>query len=600
VPKRRLIWQLFPLFVLVSFGSILAAGLYATQSLRQFYLDRSVQDLESRAYLVRELLGAAALDSDQEALQARCTTLGAESKTRITIVAKDGKVIADSDADPATMELHATRPEILSAIRGETGFDHRLSATTRSATTYVAVPLLHEGVIVGAVRVASPQFSFIKALGRVYWEIVGGVVFITALVALLSLAATRRITNPIEDLKKGAERYARGELVARLRMPESQEMGQLADAMNTMAAQLEDRIRAVERQRNELDALFSSMVEGVIAVDTTDRVININLAAAKMFDVDRERALGRDIREVIRNVDLHRFVAVTLQSDGPCEAETSLHHRGEQNIRLHGSPLRDTSRRNIGCVVVMHDVTALNRLEKARRDFVANVSHELKTPITSIKGYVETLLDGALEDSDSARRFLGTIGKQADRLHSLIEDLLRLSRIEQDGEKKEIELVEGPIQEILEAAVQACGVIALSKDIRVHMRCEEFLWARRNPALLQTAIENLLDNAIKYSQPGSEVHVSANLEEGSIRISVRDEGCGIDRQHLGRIFERFYRVDKARSRKLGGTGLGLAIVKHVVRVHGGQTGVESAPQKGSVFTILLPAIPYESRVQNVV
>jgi len=428
-----------------------------------------------------------------------------------------------------------------------------------------------------------------SAPGAIYWQIAGGILFITVLVAFLSLAATRRITMPIEDLKRGAERFARGELVARLRMPESQEMGQLADAMNTMAAQLEDRIRAVERQRNELEAVFGSMVEGVIAVDTQERVISINAAAAALFDISRARALGRDLREVIRNADLHQFVGQTLRSAGPAEADITLHQQGEQQVRLHGAPLSDTSRRNIGCVVVLHDVTALNRLENARRDFVANVSHELKTPITSIKGYVETLLDGALEDPDSARRFLATIGKQADRLHTLIEDLLKLSRIEQEVGKNEIELRNGPLLEIMEGAIQACGVMALAKDIRIHFQCAGPFWARLNPALLQTAVENLLDNAIKYSQSGSDIFVDVAREGNTISIRVRDEGCGIDRQHLTRIFERFYRVDKARSRKLGGTGLGLAIVKHVVRVHGGQTTVESSPQKGSMFTIQLPA-----------
>lgn len=589
MPRRRLIWQLFPLFVLVSIGSLLAAGAYAMLTLRQSYLDRSLADLEARARLVHELLAEHVRDPNSDALQETCARLGQETNTRVTIVLPSGVVLADSSANPSAMENHGDRPEIRAALSGQTGRSHRRSETTGTATTYVAVPVLDDGVPVAAIRVAVPQFSFVETFNSVYWQVAGGAVFIAVLVAFLSLVAARRVTNPIEDLKRGAERFARGELVSRLRAPEWQEIGQLADAMNTMASQLEDRIRAVERQRNELEAVFASMVEGVLAVDTNERLININAAAAAMFDIAPARALGRDLREVIRNVDLHRFVSTVLRGEGPAEAEISLLHPKEQQIRLHGSPLTDAARRNIGCVVVLHDVTALNRLEKARRDFVANVSHELKTPITSIKGYVETLLDGALDDPDSARRFLATIGKQADRLHNLIEDLLKLSRIEQEGEKNEIELQVGPIQDILEAAIQACGVVAIAGDIHIHLECEQGLYARRNPALLQTAIENLLDNAVKYSQPGMDIHVKAFRRGDSIVIEVRDQGCGIDRQHLDRIFERFYRVDKARSRKLGGTGLGLAIVKHVVRLHGGQTSVESAPQKGSTFTIELPA-----------
>jgi two-component system phosphate regulon sensor histidine kinase PhoR len=319
-----------------------------------------------------------------------------------------------------------------------------------------------------------------------------------------------------------------------------------------------------------------------------------------MFDIARDKALGRDLREVIRNADLHQFVATTLHGTGPCEADITLLHPGEQHMRLHGSPLTDALRRSIGCVVVLHDVTTLIRLENARRDFVANVSHELKTPITSIKGFVETLLDGASEDRDSARRFLATIGKQAARLDALIEDLLKLSRVEQEGERGGIELHDGPIQDILESAVQTCGVRALAKDVRIHLHADNDLHVRRNPELLQTAIENLLDNAVKYSPEGTDVHVSAVRDNGTVIISVCDEGCGIERQHLPRIFERFYRVDKARSRKLGGTGLGLAIVKHVVRAHGGQTSVESAPQKGSVFSIHLPEIDSRQQTRSAV
>lgn len=593
--RRPLIWQLFPLFVLVSLGSLLIAGIYATVTLRQAYRYRFVADLESRARLFEEILSDAMFQPDRSALQARCVELGKTASTRITLFLQSGEVIADSESDPGTMDNHKTRPEIQTALAGRIGVAHRISATTHIPMSYVAVPIFRDGQVRGVIRVAAPQFTYLGVLTENAPQIGLGLLIVVVLVASLSLAAARRITNPIESLRVGAERFARGELIARLRTSESHEMTQLAEAMNTMATQLEDRIHAAESQRNELEAVFASMVEGVLAVNTQERVININTAACTMFAIARERALGRDLREVIRNTDLHRFVALTLSSSGPCEADITLRHPEEQHLRLHGSPLTDAMRRNIGCVIVLHDVTALNRLEAARRDFVANVSHELKTPITSIKGFVETLLDGALDDPDSARRFLATIAKQATRLDALIEDLLKLSRVEQEGERGAIELFDGPIEEILASAVQTCGVLALAKDVRIHLDTQHGLYARRNPELLQTAVENLLDNAVKYSPEGTDVYVTATRANGIISISVRDQGCGIERQHLSRIFERFYRVDKARSRKLGGTGLGLAIVKHIVRVHGGQTSVESVPQKGSVFSIHLPEIHMPQR-----
>ncbi|MCC6154664.1 MAG: PAS domain-containing protein [Candidatus Hydrogenedentes bacterium] len=586
--RRPLIWQLFPLFMLVSLGCLLTAGIYASQTLKRAYLNRSMADLESRARLFHELLAAPIRQGDRGALQARCAELGKASATRVTVIDPAGAVIADSEADPETLENHKDRPEVQAALTGEIGISDRYSVSTAKPTMYVAVPLKDNGKVVALVRAALPKFTYRGLLIDNAVQIGVGILLVVGLVALLSLAAARRITDPIESLRQGAERFARGELVARLRSSDSTEMTHLAEAMNSMATQLDERIRAAENQRNELEAVFASMVEGVLAVDTNERIININTAACAMFDIARNRALGRSLHEVMRNAELHEFVETTLRSRGPCEAEIVLLHPGEQHVRLHGAPITDAARRNIGCVVVLHDVTTLNRLEAARRDFVANVSHELKTPITSIKGYVETLLDGALEDHDAARRFLATIGKQAARLDALIEDLLKLSRVEQEGERGGIELHEGPIQDILESAVQTCGVRALAKDVRIRLQAEPDLRVRRNPELLQTAVENLLDNAVKYSPEGSDVLVTAARVNGLVVISVRDEGCGIERQHLPRIFERFYRVDKARSRKLGGTGLGLAIVKHVVRVHGGQTSVESAPQKGSTFSIHLP------------
>lgn len=593
--RRPLIWQLFPLFMLVSLGCLLTAGIYASQTLKRAYLSRSLADLESRSHLFRELLAEPIAQGDTEILRARCVELGVATATRLTIIDPTGNVIADSEADPETLENHKDRPEVRAALAGEIGKSDRYSVSTGKPTIYIASPVTKDGSVTAIIRAALPKFTYTGLLVDNAMQIGVGVFLVIGLVALLSLAAARRITDPIESLRQGAERFARGELVARLRSSDSTEMTHLAEAMNSMATQLDERIRAAESQRNELDAVFASMVEGVLAVDTNERIININTAACAMFDIARDRALGRSLHEVMRNAELHEFVETTLRSRGPCEAEIALLHPGEQHVRLHGAPLTDAARRNIGCVVVLHDVTTLNRLEAARRDFVANVSHELKTPITSIKGYVETLLDGALEDHDAARRFLATIGKQAARLDALIEDLLKLSRVELDGERGGIELHDGPIQDILEAAVQTCGVQALAKDVRIHLQAEPGLLVRRNPELLQTAVENLLDNAVKYSPEGTDVHVTATRTNGSVVICVRDQGCGIERKHLPRIFERFYRVDKARSRKQGGTGLGLAIVKHVVRVHGGQTSVDSVPQKGSTFSIHLPEIPPASQ-----
>ncbi|MBZ0252667.1 MAG: PAS domain-containing protein, partial [Candidatus Methylomirabilis sp.] len=333
-------------------------------------------------------------------------------------------------------------------------------------------------------------------------------------------------------------------LGGRLPVQDTEEIGGLAEALNVMAAQLGDRIGDVKRRQSEQEAVLKSMVEGVLAVDPEERLLNINEAASELLRVKPGDAIGRAIQEVVRNTDLHRFVARALLSRGPVEGEITLTDGGERHIQAHGAPLRDVHGQGIGAVVVLHDVTKIRRLESVRREFVANVSHELKTPVTSIKGYVETLLDGALEDGENARRFLDVIARQSDRLGAIIDDLLSLSRIEQDAERAEIPLEPGPLGEVVRAAVQVCAVKAREKDIRIDVRCPEDLRAPINAPLLEQAVVNLIDNAVKYSEPGSAVQVDGRAEGAEAVIEVRDRGVGIDAEHLPRIFERFYRVDK--------------------------------------------------------
>jgi len=336
------------------------------------------------------------------------------------------------------------------------------------------------------------------------------------------------------------------------------------------------------------------MVEGVVAVDRDERVLTINLAAGRLLAVATGGVEGRLIQEVVRNPELHQFIERTFGSTQPVEGDIVLLTdeavgEGRRFLQVHGTLLRDAHGESIGAVVVLNDVTRLRRLENLRREFVANVSHELKTPITSIKGFVETLLDGAIEQPEDARRFLGIIARHADRLHSIVEDLLSLSRIEQGVERGEIPLESNPVRPSVQAAIQACQMRADEKNITVRLNVAEDVRAWTNPPLLEQAVVNLVDNAIKYSEPDKQVLVEAAATGGEVYLIVKDEGCGIEAEHLDRIFERFYRVDSGRSRSLGGTGLGLAIVKHIAQAHGGRVSVESTPGQGSTFTIHLRA-----------
>ncbi len=591
MPRKRLIWQLFPLFVLVAAGSLVLAAFYATHTMTRIYQAQRNADLEARARLIAPIVRKALQTGSTEDLEPLCKRLSEAASARVTVILPSGKVLADSDHDVETMDNHADRPEVVEALRGEVGGSTRYSHTLRTDLSYVAMPIHRDGAITGIVRIAVPEPSIGSAVRTISMEVATGIGLVVLVVTALSLIATRSVTRPVELLRRGAERFAKGDLEARLAIPNTAELGLLANTMNTMATQLEDRIHAVERQRNELQAVLSSMVEGVVAFDSNERVISVNQAAADIFTISREHALGRVIHEVFRDVDLQRFVASILETGEAQLGSIVLEHRGEEHLRLQGAALHDAQGNRIGGLVVLHDITRLHRLEAARRDFVSNVSHELKTPITAIKGYVETLQDGALEEPDAAHKFLGIIERQADRLSALIEDLLRLSRLEQNAEDERLPLEEGSVRDVLERAIQTCEPAASTKNMDVQLRCDGALVVRMNAPLLQLAVENLLENAIKYSDDGKQVLVEATRENAAVVISVSDHGCGIEQEHLPRIFERFYRVDKARSRKLGGTGLGLAIVKHIVRVHDGQVSVDSTPRKGSTFRVQLPAGP---------
>ncbi|GMW00237.1 MAG: hypothetical protein AMXMBFR84_13750 [Candidatus Hydrogenedentota bacterium] len=585
MPRRRLIWQLFPWFLVIILGTTMALSIYASTALRGFHLNETRQDLEARASLAIPHLLVPLREGDFKTLQSLCRQLASESGTQITVVLPDGKVVADSLADPNTIENLSGRPEIRGALSGLPTQSDRFSDSLNTHMVYAAKPAVVDGKVIAAVRAAVPFGTAVSALSRIYREIAFGCGVIVIIAIPLSLIVSRRITRPLEEMTRGAHRFAQGDLRSRLNVPDSEEMGGLADAMNRMALQLEDRMGAVTRQKNELEAVLSSMIEGVLAIDSDERILSMNSAAARMIEIEPERVLGRTIHEAIRNAELLRLITRALEKMEPVEGEIVLRRRQERVLSVQGTPLTDSKRRTFGVLIVLYDITRLRRLEQARKDFVANVSHELKTPITSIKGYVETLLEGAMSDPDDARRFLTIIGKQAERLNLLIEDLLTLSRLERDDHSDEIVIQRAPLAPVVEAAVQQYLQMAAGKNIHLRVDTDPELQIRMNPSLLQLAVGNLLENAIKYSENGTEVFVEAHKNGAGVYIKVRDQGCGIEQEHIPRIFERFYRVDRARSRKLGGTGLGLAIVKHIVRLHGGEISVESNLNKGSEFSI---------------
>jgi len=588
--KRRLLWQLYPTYLLIIVISLVAAIWFASRTLKQFYLDQNASDLEARAHLFEAQISEYLTPMDEKGVDRLCKKIGRRATTRLTVILPSGKVIGDSTEDPAIMDNHVDRPEIIQALRNQVGISIRYSRTLQKDMMYVGIPLKKNSHIIGVVRTSVPLTPIDETLKDIEIKIAVGGLLIAILAAILNLLVSYRISRPIEEIKKGAENFARGDFEHRLPVSNSEELGSLSETMNQMAVELQKRINSMREQRNELEAVLSSMVEGVIAIDNEERIISVNQAAAQMLEANPSDVQNLTIQEVVRNTDLQNFVRNALSSDETVEKDIILYGDSERILNGHSTVLYDAVGKSIGALIVLNDVTPLRRLENIRRDFVANVSHEIKTPITAIKGFVETLRDGAIENHEDAERFLKIIENHVDRLNAIIEDLLSLSRIEQEMEKEEIILSESRIRDVLLAATQVCEVKAASKDIQIVVSFQENLKAKINPPLLEQAVVNLLDNAIKYSDNESTINVEAKQTNGETVISVHDHGCGIGKEHLPRIFERFYRVDKARSRKLGGTGLGLAIVKHIAQAHQGHVDVESIPNKGSSFSLHLPII----------
>ena len=586
--KRQLLWQLYPSYVLITVISLVAVTWYASSSLRHFFLERAGADLEARAYFFESRIMEHLDPLDEKAVDSLCKQIGNRASTRITVILPSGKVIGDTEKDPAGMDNHVDRPEIIGALTGSFGKSTRYSRTLDKDMMYVGIPLRRNGQIAAVIRTSVPVNAIDETIKNIQIKIALGGLIIAIFAAALSLLVSRRLTLPIEQIRRWAESIARGEFQFRPPDAGSEEIEALSEAMNRMAVELQDRIDTVMRQRNEMEAVLSSMVEGVIAVDTEERIISMNHAAAGMFRCDPSEAQGRSIQEVVRNTFLHHFLKETLSSQEPVEKDIVLSSGVERFLNAHGTVLRDSEGNQIGALIVLNDVTRIRSLENIRREFVANVSHEIKTPITAIKGFVETLRDGAVKNTEDTERFLGIIDRHVDRLEAIIEDLLRLSRIEQEAEREEIVLSEGRIREVLENAIRACDLKAVARKIRIKLSCDEDIAVKINPPLLEQAVVNLLDNAIKYSDEDSVIQVEVEQADKEIIISVHDQGCGIEKEHLQRLFERFYRVDKARSRQLGGTGLGLAIVKHITQAHRGRVSVNSALGKGSTFAIHLP------------
>jgi len=589
--KKRLLWQIFPSYVLIALLALAAFYWNISIQIDQFFTRQTSQTLEHRARLAAQILGDAIDQSDLVQIDRLCKQIGQDVKTRITVIENTGRVLGESNTNPASMENHADRSEVQQALGGKVGYsERRPSATLKQRMMYVAVPILRGNQVVALVRTSLPLTEIEQALHSLRHHFIQYSLLIVLGLALVSLGLAWKWSQPLALLQKGAEEFAQGNLDHRLAVNGNSEIADVARTLNLMAEQLNQRIQAAGRFQNEQWAILGAMQEGLIAFDTQGQCLTCNAAAAVMLKLDPVKTMGLSVGEIIRGSQLQQFVQNAINSVLPTEEAILMlgPNQTEIYVQARSSALLGNHSEQIGALIVLNDITRLYQLEQIRRDFVANVSHELKTPITSIQGFIETLQDGAVDTPADARRFLGIIARQAERLNTIIEDLLLLCELEQQGQNVQVSFEPCAIQDILKETAELCRYKAQQRQVQINLDCPPDLTARVNASLLVQAVLNLADNAIKYSSSGGQVNITAISEENNVVIRVQDFGSGIAAEHQARIFERFFRVDKARSRQLGGTGLGLAIVKHIAQCHRGGVSVQSGLGKGSTFTLTLP------------
>jgi len=508
-----------------------------------------------------------------------------ETNTRITIILENGTVVADTSQDPALMNNHLNREEVQAAIRqNDVSTAVRYSNTVKSDFMYVAIPVKIEDDFF-VIRV-SKQLTEIQALNMNIIKVALYSMIGAAIVALLmSIIISKKVTDPIDALTIAAEEIANGDFGKKIYLQADDQIGKLTQSFNKMSRNLEFSMKELIKRNIELEEILNSMINGIIAVDQNKNIILINKFCFEILELPKDFVVENEsMYKIIRNDEIAHMVEQSMK-DGLSQVKELSYVHNDKILRIYVNPIFTADKEIMGSIVVIQDITQIRKLEQMRSDFVSNVSHELKTPLTSIKGFVDTLKNGAIEKPETALRFLDIIDIESDRLYRLINDILLLSEIEsmdREPEQSEFEL-RSVVEEVIDVLIQSADAKGLTIETEFQTRIQ----LNANRDRIKQMLINLVDNAIKYTEKGSiAINVSESL--GWVKISVSDTGIGFDEIHKSRLFERFYRVDKGRSRNQGGTGLGLSIVKHIVLLYQGKISVESIPGKGTTFEVSLP------------
>lgn len=599
-PRVSLFWKLGLTYLFLLFVVLFSVDFYVGQILRQEYISAAEQQLSSLAQIAR----AHPPQSDDDAALASWASSMSRNGARVMLIAADGHVLADSAHDAETMENHSDRPEFRAAVAQGQGTFVRHSRTLDRDMVYWAVRFdrpAQPPVIICLAAPLAPINASLASVRHALWKVSALILVVGVAISLLF---SRGFVRRIEDLKGFSRRVAAGDFSSLHGDSGNDELGELAAELNETAGRLSATIRSLTDERNRSAAILRSMAEGVAAVDAHSRLVFCNEAFAKIWNIDVEDAVGRSAIEVIRQPDVLELIPEALATGKTLIGEISFGGARPRNFSATVAPITpfeaadSPSSASRGVVIVLHEITELRHLEQIRKDFVANVSHELRTPLTAIQGFAETLLTGALEDKANNRRFVEIIGNHAARLARLSNDLLRLSQIEAGKMNADFQPVD--LKLLVDGGIEAARAAAAQKKLTIAEPAlpSNLPRVRGDANLLRDVLRNLLDNAIQYTPAGGRVDVTVTVNDGLAVVTVSDTGIGIPQSDQPRIFERFYRVDAARSREVGGTGLGLAIAKHVVEAHGGKIWVESQVGNGSAFHFSVPVQPAPELSRN--
>ncbi len=566
---------------------ILILGIFLLSFVRSSYMDNLQDKLYSQALLIASIKADLFPEPEKEGMDALAREFSQEIGPRFTLIDIEGKVLGDSEEDAETMENHRHRPEIVEAYEKGMGVSTRFSRTLNTDMLYVAVPVQQEEKAIGFVRVALPLTEVNYAVRQIWAMIIGAILIASLVSGVISIKFARNITRPLEEMTRKAKIMAQGNFDQKIYTREEDELGQLGEAFNYMAQTLKEKVQETLKGKKQLESLLNSIASGIILLDKKGNIILTNPAAEAIMSFSSEEIIGKSHLSLLRNYELSTRVDKVFKYGEPEGLEITLNFPYEKILDVYLGPVKSSEGEVFGLVMVLHDITEIRRLEKVRSEFIANVSHELRTPVTSVKGFAETLLEeDSLKDSATAREFIAIINREADRLNRLIGDLLELSKIEGQGPLK---FAPVNLKEVAEEVVKKIKPLVEKKKLTLNLDFPSTsLYVLGDEDKIHQVFLNLLDNSIKYTPENGEIHILLKEEEKNILVKVKDSGIGIPSEEIPRIFERFYRVDKTRSRKYGGTGLGLTIVKHIIEAHHGGIWVESEPSRGTCFCFTLP------------